>query len=409
MAHRLRSFPNLMRSPSTRPRRGLALGSAALPVVVGALLLGNPDPADAQGRWTFTPSLTLEERYDDNVFGTAQDRQSDFITRLTPGLALSYEGDTVRLGASLSATGELYADNSDLDNFGENRNAAFTLGYRPNERFTLALAGQYARTNDPSSFVTGPVPVTAPLGAPFVPTVELARQETSQYSLTATGEYRLDPRWTARAGYAFALVDEKNGTDSRSHTGSAGTSYELTRSDQLLLDARVTYFDATESDTSVTGLLGWARQWTPDLRTSLAAGPRVTDEEWRGAAEASLGYQPARDWSATLAYSLGTGLAVGEDGAQNVSALSAGVGYQATRELRFAVGGSWTRTWALGNDPDEGASNTYGAGASASYQFTTWLSATLAYQLSYERLAQGDAIRQQQVTLGLTFAYPFRF
>ena len=358
----------------------------------------------------FTPSLTLAERYDDNIFGTAHDRQSDFVTQITPGVGLSYEGETVNLGASLSATGEIYADESDLDNFGENRNGAFTLGYRPDERLTLRLAGQYARTNDPSSFVTsGLAPVAAPLGAPFVPTVEIARREASQYTLTAAGEYRLDPRWTARAGYAFALVDEKGGTDSRSHTGSAGTSYELTRSDRLFLDARVSYFDSTESDTAVTGLLGWARQWTPDLRTSLAAGPRVTDGEWGGAAEASLAYQPVRDWSATLAYSLGTGLAVGDEGAQNVSALSAGVAYQATRELWFTVGGSWTRTWALGDDPDEGASNTYGGRASVSYRFTTWLVGTLAYHLSYERPSQGDTIRNQEVILGLTLAYPFRF
>jgi hypothetical protein len=135
----------------------------------------------------------------------------------------------------------------------------------------------------------------------------------------------------------------------------------------------------------------------------------VTDGDWGGAVDASVTYLPARDWSATLVYSLGTGLAVGEEGAQNVSALTASIGYQATRDLRFVVAGSWTRTWALGDDPDEGASNTYAASASVSYRITTWLAATLAYQLSYERPADSDTIRDQQVTLGLTLAYPFRF
>jgi hypothetical protein len=171
----------------------------------------------------------------------------------------------------------------------------------------------------------------------------------------------------------------------------------------------VTYFDATDTDTSAALLPGWARQWTPDLRTSLAAGPRVTDGDWGGAIDASVTYLPAREWTATLAYSLGTGLAVGEAGAQNVSALAASVAYQTTRDLRFAVGGTWTRTWDLGDDPDEGASNTYGLGASISYRITDWLTATLAYQLSYERPADSDPIRHQQVTLGLTLAYPFRF
>lgn len=393
--------------------RYLSLGIQGLFVLaatLGVLMLGGNGPADAQGRWVFTPSLTLAERYDDNLFGTAHGRDSDFITQITPGIALSYEGETFNVGASFSATGEIYADHSDLNNFGENRNGSFTLGYRPDDRLTLRLAGNYVRTNDPSSSVaSGPAPIAAPLGAPVVPTLEITRRETSQYVLLAGADYRLDPRWTARAGYIFAFIDEEAGTDSRSHTGSIGTSYELDRFDQLSLDARLAYFDSTDTDTAVTGLLGWARQWTQDLRTSLAAGPRVTDGTWGGAVDASVTYLPARDWAATLAYSLGTGLAVGEDGAQNVSALTGSIGYQATRDLRLAVAGSWTRTWDLGNDPDEGASNTYGANASVSYRFTTWLIATLTYQLSHERPAQGDTIQDQQVILGLTFAYPFRF
>lgn len=395
-------------SSSDRPHRSFG------PWIAGALLavcgLGLPVISAAQGRWTFTPSLTLAERYDDNLFGTAHDRQSDFITEITPGLVLSYEGEQFTLGASVSATGEIYADNSDLNNFGENRTAALTLGYRPNERLTLRLAGNYARTNDPSTFVAGsPVPVAAALGAPFVPTVELRRREASQYSFLAGADYRIDPRWVVRGSYAFVLVDEKDGIDSRSHTASVGASYDLNRADQLFADVRGSYFDADESITSVALLPGWARQWSPDLRTSLAVGPRVSDGDWGGAIDASVSYAPARDWSATLAYSLGTGLAVGDVGAQNVSALVASLAYQATRDLRIGIGGSWTRTWELGNDLDEGASDTYGATASVSYRINDWLVATLAYQLSYERPADGDAIRHQQVTLGLTLAYPFRF
>jgi hypothetical protein len=393
-------------SSTLRATRAAWAGAALLSGTVIAF----PVAATAQGRWIFTPSLTLEERYDNNVFGTAHDHQSDFITRITPGVALSYEGETLTLAAAFSATGEIYADDSELNNFGENRNGTFTLGYRPDERLTLRVAANYSRTNDPSSFVaTGLAPVAAPLGAPFVPTVELERREASQYSFLAGADYRVDPRWTVRGSYLFALVDEKEGIDSRSHTGSVGTIYDLSRVDQVFVDARAAYFDADDTDTSAALLPGWARQWTPDLRTSLAVGPRVTDGDWAGAVDALVSYSPARNWSATLAYSLGTGLAVGEIGAQNVSALSASVGYQATRDLRLGVAGSWTRTWDLGNDPDEGASNTYGASASVSYRITSWLIATLAYQLSYERPADGDTIQHQQVTLGLTLAYPFRF
>jgi hypothetical protein len=404
--------PWIVRHSPSVARPSSPLAPWILGALLGACTLVVPTLGAAQGRWTVTPSLTLSERYDDNLFGTAHDRHSDFISEITPGLALSYESEAFTLGASAAATGQIYADDSDLDNFGENRNATFSLGYRPTQQLTLKLVGNYAHTNDPAAFVVGnsaPVVAAAASGAPFVPTVEISRREATLYSMLAGVGYRVDPRWLLEGSYAFVFIDEKGATDSQSHTISLGTRYDATRTDQVFVDVKVGYFDADESDTSVALIPGWARQWTPTLRTSIAVGPRVTDSDWGAAVDASVAYAPARDWTAALAYSLGTGLALGEVTPQNVSALIGSLGYQATRDLRFAVGGSWTRTWDLGNDPGQGASNTYGATASVSYQITDWLSATLAYQFSYERPSSGDTILDQQVILGLTLAYPYRF
>jgi hypothetical protein len=105
-----------------------------------------------------------------------------------------------------------------------------------------------------------------------------------------------------------------------------------------------------------------------------------------------------------LTYSHGTGLAVGTTGAQNVSALTAGLAYQATRELRFSAMGGWTRTWSLDGGPDEETTNAYGAGVSASYQLTRWLALTLSYRFSLEDEEGGDSIQTNQVILGLTAA-----
>jgi outer membrane putative beta-barrel porin/alpha-amylase len=118
----------------------------------------------------------------------------------------------------------------------------------------------------------------------------------------------------------------------------------------------------------------------------------------------SATYQPAREWSFTLAYSLGTGLVAGATGAQNVSALTASVGYQPLRDLRFGVDGGWTRTWGIGGGDSEDA---YAVGASASYQITTWLTVSLRYRYAIEEPTNGDSIRTNQVLLVLTAAYPW--
>jgi len=392
--------------PTGSWRRSRPGGSHALGAALGLALLTSPGAAAAQGPWTFTPSLRVAEEYTDNVFGTADDRRSDFITQITPGIALSYEGRLFKASADYSATAELYADNSDLDNFGENQNGSLALDYRPDERLTLRLAGYYARTNDPSIFL---VPTAAPAGAVVVPTVETTRRETSQVALTASGEYRFTPRLSGRASYAFSYLEQEGTDDGRSHTLSLGGDYELTRKDHGFSTVSVSALDSTDSDTSASLLLGWRRQWSADLTTSVAAGPRVTDGTWGGAADVSATYQAGRQWLATLAYSLGTGLAVGTTGAQNVSALTAAIAYQASRDLRFTAGGGWTRTWPLDGGPDEETTNAYGAGVSASYQLTTWLALTLTYRFSLEDQNGGDSIPTNQVTLGLTAAYPIRF
>jgi hypothetical protein len=167
-------------------------------------------------------------------------------------------------------------------------------------------------------------------------------------------------------------------------------------------------FNSDETDTSLTLLLGWRSQWTPDLITSVALGPRVTNEGWGGAAEALATYQFSQEWSATLAYSLGSGLAVGTTGAQTVSALSAAIGYQASRDLGFNAFGSWSATWPLAGGPNGQATNTYGAGLSASYQLARWLALTLSYRFSLEDSESGDAIPTNQVLLGLTASYPWK-
>ena len=64
---------------------------AGLRVAVAVLLLlGMPALARAQTGWYLTPTLSLAEEYQSNVFGTTSNEESDFVTRMAPGLILDY-------------------------------------------------------------------------------------------------------------------------------------------------------------------------------------------------------------------------------------------------------------------------------------------------------------------------------
>jgi hypothetical protein len=73
-------------------------------------------------RLTLTPSLSLGERYDDNIFETQTNKQHDFITVLSPGIRVQYLPTAPTLGTQLDfdyrAAIEFYADHSSQNNVG---------------------------------------------------------------------------------------------------------------------------------------------------------------------------------------------------------------------------------------------------------------------------------------------------
>ncbi|GIX46921.1 MAG: hypothetical protein KatS3mg131_1132 [Candidatus Tectimicrobiota bacterium] len=72
----------------TLPRR-LPFRRAAAALGLGLLLWLSAGRAGGQVL-TLTPSLAVSEGYDDNLFQTHRDREADFVTLLTPALALRY-------------------------------------------------------------------------------------------------------------------------------------------------------------------------------------------------------------------------------------------------------------------------------------------------------------------------------
>jgi hypothetical protein len=73
-------------------------------------------------RLTLTPSLSLGERYDDNIFESNTNKQHDFITVLSPGIRVHYLPTAPTLGTQFDfdyrASIEFFADHSSENNVG---------------------------------------------------------------------------------------------------------------------------------------------------------------------------------------------------------------------------------------------------------------------------------------------------
>src|SRR2546425_12681219 len=94
---------------------------SAQAIVAGVLL---PTPATAQfipptvttaqTGYYLTPSLSVAEVYDDNVFFTPSPRTHDFLTRTSPGLKAGYQSAPLTVEGSYTFDSEICSQHSEL-------------------------------------------------------------------------------------------------------------------------------------------------------------------------------------------------------------------------------------------------------------------------------------------------------
>ena len=79
--------------------------------------------------WYVLPSLTLSGLFDDNLNGTSSARQSDFITRFVPAVALGFTSRRLNLQLGGSSSAEIYAQHSENNQVFSAQQATFGASY----------------------------------------------------------------------------------------------------------------------------------------------------------------------------------------------------------------------------------------------------------------------------------------
>ena len=262
---------------------------ARLRVVVAALLLlAIPTLARAQAGWYLTPSLSLSEEYQSNIFGTSSDEESDFVTRIGPGFTIGYLSEPLTFSINYSIDAEIFAENSELNNFGDNQRTGLNFRYLPDRRWTLGLTGLFLQSEDsgqparpdhrrhhPSRpDADAHARRAAKPGRPSEPGhafdrtgrhgprragVDVGRNRTRFVVVNPTASYAYDLRTTLDGGYTYTWTDVENGAQDQSHSLTFGGSRELTPRDRGHLRDLLNIFVQEESGTSVSNavLVGW--------------------------------------------------------------------------------------------------------------------------------------------------------
>src|SRR3989337_107006 len=178
-----------------------------------------------------TPKITIEESWDSNIFSTSDNTISDYITRATPGLALSLETlqTTIILSGSLEYT--RYSSHTELNNRGTTRYSLSVdkpLQFSP--RLSLQPTVRFVESSDSyrrNQLIASPVP-----GLPPSEVVITAPTKTRDLTGSLQMPYLLNPKvdlgLTAGGTKRTFLDNKAAGAVSDTVTGGASISYHLT-------------------------------------------------------------------------------------------------------------------------------------------------------------------------------------
>jgi hypothetical protein len=367
-------------------------------LMLAVAVAGVPAAASAQTGWVILPSFTLTEEFDDNVFVSTTDPQSDFITRMTPGLQLGYRSAPFTLLASGSIDAEIFVNNPELSDAANRKRAALEMKYLPYRLLTVSLNVTYFETNTPSELV----PTTG---------LQLGRSKATQLAIIPGAIYQITSVDAVSGSYGYFHDTLEGGLDNDTHRVKLGYARQITTLDTGFLNYRLHVFESQENPTTITNTptLGWKRQLTPNTVVTLEGGPRFVsggpafiDDTLEPEAHASIEHS-FKQAKVSLEYHRTEALVVGRPGKVELESVSGSFEIEPIRLLKLRFQPGYYRTFG-GEDP---TATVYGFLLGALYPIKPWLTARLDYRFAYQKQAD-TTLPHNIVALSLDFVYPVR-
>jgi hypothetical protein len=208
---------------------------------------------------TLTPSLSLGERYDDNIFQNDTDKETDFITVLTPGVQLRYQpvSETL-LELDYYANFEFFAQNTAQNQVGQRGTLSFVSPITP--FFSITLRDSLIVTEEPQDRF---VEIDEATG--LRPTSQESRQQTIRNSATVMLGAQLSARSTLSLLFDSFIedVEEADEVDEFRYTLGAEFGYLM----NIRRESRLRFFyDATLHNFSENAPLSPGQAETPDFQ-----------------------------------------------------------------------------------------------------------------------------------------------
>lgn len=363
-------------------------------LLLGGVLAGGTGLARAQ-TITLSPSLTVSGEYDDNVLLSSTDRQSDFVTSVSPGLRLAIAEHPWTMTLAGSLRGVYYASRPELNSSTDNRQGSLAIEFRPTPRFTASLTDTVVRSLDPGE-------VDPETG------ITLGRFPSTRNTVTPVLSYQLTPLTHISLQYAYGILRSNSplAVDSDTHEAGLSVRREFTPRTSGTLRYTFSRFQVEGSPAGDAHLprVGLIHALSSTIRVSAEAGPLLLERP-DGSTEITVGgslryeqeFRPARfaiayDRSARVAGAIGE--------AVTTQSLTATITVSAIRDLTLGLESGIRATESADAVEDF---LVYTAAFRLDYRILRWLSVNAGYRyLRQDDRAGPLNLERNVVFVGLT-------
>ena len=361
--------------------------------VAGVLL---PTASPAQTGYYLTPSLSVAEVYDDNLFYTPSPRTHDFFTRTSPGLKAGYQSAPLKVEGSYTFDSEVYSRHTELTHPLVRQRGLIELKATPDQVLTLSVPVSFFQTRTPTelNLQTG---------------LAVGRVRAERYTTNPAFTYRYNPLTTAKGDYTYSKDLLAGGITIDSHIVNLTLDSRLSPRDTVGPGyiGRRFEFSGFPAVTSHAFTLGWSHDLTPLTTFTLRGGPRLTEGtvDRLPEASASISHKLKRG-QLSLSYVSTLTPVFGLTTALTAQSITAAATTELLPKLQLSAAPAFYKI----SEPFK--ATVYAMNLEASYQLTK----TLALQASYLfYIQQGSSSGQRAVEIlhnvfliRLTVTYPAR-
>lgn len=359
----------------------------------------------AQHHFEITPSMSVSEVYDDNIFLEQKHETSDYITTVSPGLSLALVKQYTRLELAYAPTFVWYKDED--DNNTTRHEATLSLAQQLGRYLSFEVTDTFNRSEKPVEETEGIVGV---------------RHSRRAYWRN-TGEARISYQFgrenTLSAGYRQSYLENNDPSvdDGRTQSPFGNMTFWLDRANGVELGYEYTKADfwrdqgpAGDDYTGSSASVTYIHRFGSHVRTSL--GYTYTDRNFDGATEdykihqGDFGYE--QTFSPNLSLSLGLGYFIQDN---DVSDNETGFSYnlsvrrQIHRYTSITVGGVGGWNEAYLEAERRGFSKYWSWNATIEHQLAEPLACSLGGSYRNDKDVTGRRWKTTQANVGLRYTF----